>query len=123
VAGKPYEIGLELSVPKEAESLDAGLYLNGKRIAALTPGASKLVAPLPPSSSDRIALELRCRGWIPKQLHAASKDDRMLGLEVYSVTMRAGDAGSRIFDANKGDWIGQSAPAGQEKTPAGQEKK
>lgn len=115
VSGKPYEIAIELSLPKEAESPDAGLYLDGKRIAALAPGASKLVAQVPPSSSGRIALELRCRGWVPKQLHAGSKDDRTLGLEAYSVTMRAAGAGDRVFDANKGDWIGQSAPVGQEK--------
>jgi hypothetical protein len=115
VAGKPYEITMELSVPKEAESPEAGLYLEGKRLAAIVPGASKLVAQLPPSLSDRIALELRCRGWIPKQLHAGSKDDRTLGVEVHSVTMRAASAGNRVFDANKGDWIGQSAAVGQGK--------
>jgi hypothetical protein len=122
-AGKPYEIAIELAVPKEAESSHAGLYLDGKRVAALAPGASTLVAQLPPSSSERIVLELRCRGWVPKQLHAGSKDDRLLGLEVYSATMRAAGAGSRIFDANKGEWIGQTAPEGREKPPAGQEKK
>ncbi len=114
VAGKPYEIAIEVSVSKEAESADAGLYLDGKRIAAIAPGASKLVAQLPPSSSDRIALELRCRGWVPKQLHAGSKDDRTLGMQVFSVTMRARDAGSRIFDANKGEWSRQSAPVSQQ---------
>jgi hypothetical protein len=102
--GKPYEIALELSVPKEAESPDAGLYLDGKRLAAIKPGDSKLVAQLPPSSSDRIALELRCRGWVPKQLHAGSKDDRTLGMQVYSVKMQARGADSRVFDANKGEW-------------------
>jgi hypothetical protein len=73
------------------------------------------VAQLPPSSSDRIVLELRCRGWVPKQLHAGSKDDRILGMQVYSVKMRARDAGSRVFDANKGDWSRQSAPSSQSK--------
>jgi hypothetical protein len=105
VAGKPYEIAIDMAVPKPAESPEAGLYLGGKRIAALRPGASTLVAELPPSPSDRVALELRCRGWIPKQLHAGSKDDRTLGIEVYSLKMRARDAGGKVFDANKGDWI------------------
>jgi hypothetical protein len=113
--GKPYDILLEVSVPKEAESPDAGLYLDGKRIAALKPGDSTLAAQLPPSPSDRVALELRCRGWVPKQLHAGSKDDRTLGVQVSSVTVRARNAGSRIFDANKGDWSRPPAPSQPEK--------
>jgi hypothetical protein len=115
VPGKPYRISIELSVPKEAESPEAGLYLDGKRIAAIQPGIPTLVADLPPSPSERIALELRCRGWVPKQLHAGSKDDRTLGLQAFSVLMRSRDAGPRVFDANKGQWAREPTPSGQEK--------
>jgi hypothetical protein len=112
--GKPYEIVLELSTPKEAESPDAGLYLNGKRIAVLAPGKEKLVASLPPSSNDRIVLELRCRGWIPKQLHAGSKDDRILGVQVFGVTMRAAGSADKVFDANQGEWRRPTGPSNAE---------
>jgi len=115
VPGKPYQIAIELSVPKEAESPEAGLYLDGKRIAAIRPGTSPLVADLPPSLSERVALDLRCHGWIPKQVHPGSKDDRMLGVQAFSVTMRARDAGAKFFDANKGQWAREPAPSGQEK--------
>jgi hypothetical protein len=114
-AGKPYQITVELSVPKEAESPEAGLYLDGKRIAVIRPGTSTLVADLPPPSSDRIALELRCRGWSPKQLHPGSKDDRTLGIQAFSVSMWARDAGARLFDANHGQWAREPVPTGAEK--------
>jgi len=114
-AGKPYQIAVELSVPKEAQSPEAGLYLDGKRLAPIQPGASTPVAELPPSPSDRITLELRCQGWCPKQLHAGSNDDRTLGVQAYSVLMRAHDAGAKIFDANKGRWTQKTVPSDQEK--------
>jgi len=86
----------------------------GKRISALAPGKEKLVASLPPSSNDRIVLELRCRGWIPKQLHAGSKDDRTLGVEVFGVTMRAAGSADKVFDANQGEWRRPTGPSNAE---------
>ncbi len=115
VPGKAHEVAIEMAVPKEAESPDAGLYLDGKRLAAMKPGAATLVASLPPSASDRITLELRCHGWVPKQLHAGSKDDRTLGIEVYSVTMRARDAAQKVFDANLGQWSQSPVSSGAAK--------
>jgi hypothetical protein len=114
-AGKPYQVAIEVSVPKEAESPEAGLYLDGKRIAAISHKTTTLVGELPPSSSERIVLELRCRGWIPRQLHPGSKDDRTLGVQAYSVSMRARDAGARLFDANKGQWGPEPPPGAREK--------
>jgi hypothetical protein len=35
----------------------------------------------------------------------ASNDDRTLGVTLFAVTLRAADAGERVFDANLGDWI------------------
>ena len=100
VTGKPYEVSIELAVPKQAESPETGLYYEGKRIATIPPGAATISAAIPPSNSDRVTLELRCRGWVPKDTFSGSKDDRTLGLSVYSVLMRAQGREGKAFNAN-----------------------
>lgn len=104
VPGKPYTITIELNTPKAAETADAGLYLNDKRIAPLQPGATTLSGELPPSQADRIMLEIRCKGWVPKQVITGSNDERTLGVTVYTVAMRAVNAGRKVFHANTGQW-------------------
>jgi hypothetical protein len=111
VPGKPYEIKIDLNVPEQAGSPEAGLYLEGKRIAVVQAGTTAVLAQLPPSTSDRIVLGLRCRGWVPKDSVQGSKDDRTLGVTVYSVLMRAKGAADRIFDANTGGWA-KDSPGG-----------
>ena len=39
------------------------------------------------------------------KLDANSKDPRTLGVQVSSVEVRAGDAGEKVFNANKGEWL------------------
>jgi hypothetical protein len=102
--GKEYEIAIDLNMPKQAESPEAGVYLDGKRLAPLQAGGAIVRAQVPPSASDTITLQLRCRGWVPKDTVPGSIDNRTLGICVYSVTVRAKDAGPKLFDANKGDW-------------------
>jgi hypothetical protein len=109
--GKPYSITVPASVPKAALSPDAGLYLDGRRIASLREGAAVLTAKLPPSRADRITLELRCKGWIPRQVIPGSNDDRTLGIQVFAVTMRAAGAGARVFSANTGQWLSPAPTA------------
>jgi hypothetical protein len=103
IAGKPYEFTMELNVPQQAVSPDAGLYLDGKLIAPIQETTTTLRVSLPPTISDKIALELRCRGWVPKETMAGSKDDRTLGVSVYSVSMKAADATGRAFNVNSGE--------------------
>jgi hypothetical protein len=103
-AGKPYRVAVWVIAPKAAASPDAGLYLDGKRIAPIPPGKSVVAAELPAAASGNIALEVRCRGWVPKELSPGSKDDRVLGINVYRVTMRAAQAAGRVFQANNGRW-------------------
>ncbi len=105
VPGKPYHITIELLVPPQAVSPDAGLYLGDQRIATFDHETSKLTGELPPCDTDQRILELRCRGWIPKALMPASNDDRTLGVTVFALTLCAADADERVFDANLGDWI------------------
>jgi hypothetical protein len=109
--GKPYTMTLEVAVPKEADSSEAGLYLDGRRLAVLRAGDSRVTVDLPPVSSDRILLELRCRGWVPKRSVAGSKDERTLGITAFRAVMRARDAGPRVFDLNGGEWSAKQEPA------------
>ncbi len=103
IAGKPYEIGIELSIPSQAEAPDAGLYLEGKRVAELPKGSTMLRAKLAPCPAETMMLELRCRGWVPADVNPESKDARTLGVCVYSIVMRADGAGEKVSDANKGE--------------------
>lgn len=99
--GKAYTLTLELSAPARALSPEAGLYLKGKRIAALS-SESTLTVPLPPAARDAIELELRCAGWKPGDIIAGSGDTRVLGAQMFSLTMRAEGAVAPLFDANTG---------------------
>jgi hypothetical protein len=97
-----YTLYVEANIPQAALSPDAGLYLSGRRIAALSPGAVVLTASIPPVRSDQITLEVRCRGWIPRLNVKGSQDDRTLGISLYSVTVRAKGATAAICNANTG---------------------
>jgi hypothetical protein len=94
---------LEGNVPAQAVSPEAGLYLDGRRILALSAGVP-LTATLPPPRSDRIRLELRCQGWAPRQVLTGSGDVRTLGVQVFTITMRAAGATAKVFNANTGQW-------------------
>jgi hypothetical protein len=99
--GKTYTLTLELSVPARAVSPDAGLYLDGKQLAPLK-SETLLKTILPPPKSDTIELELRSKGWVPKEVLAGSGDPRVLGVQLFSVVMEAEGAASQVFDANTG---------------------
>jgi hypothetical protein len=102
VPGQRYTLTLEGRIPPAAVSPDAGLYLDGKRLAPLVAGTT-LKAELPAVSSDRIRLELRCTGWVPRKLSPASHDPRTLGIQGSVLTLRSEKAGEKIFNANTGD--------------------
>ncbi len=104
VPGESYMLTLKLSVPKTAVSPDAGLYLDGKRVAPFAFEATTLTTELPPSHAEQITLKVVCAGWIPARLNHASKDDRTLGVQMSEITMRAKSAGERVFQANTGQW-------------------
>lgn len=110
--GRAYKLDLDLSVPAAAESPEAGIYLDGKRLAPLRPADSTVSIALPPAAADRITLEVRCRTWSPKALSATSNDERRLGINLYGIALRADGAAPRWYDANTGQW---TPDAGQKK--------
>jgi hypothetical protein len=98
--GKPCSVTIELNVPTHAIGADSGLYLGDARLAPLPEGGTPLQASLPPATSDRARLELRCQGWVPQQRLPGSADPRTLGLQLFSITLKAADAGPEVFRAN-----------------------
>lgn len=108
--GKSYTIRVELNAMPQAIDEHSGLYLEGRKLAALQPG-SGLQAALPPQDSESVRLELRCKTFVPSELSQASQDPRALGVQVHSVTVRAASAGAAVFDANTGSWLtGETSP-------------
>jgi hypothetical protein len=103
--GKAYTLTLELNMPQAAAHAEAGLYVEGKRVAILQPGAQIVTAELPPSRADRIQVEIRCQGWVPRKVITGSGDDRTLGISGYTVRMRRRGAPERCFSANTGEWL------------------
>ncbi|MCX7015534.1 MAG: glycosyl hydrolase family 28-related protein [Candidatus Sumerlaeota bacterium] len=102
--GTPYTLALRLYVPETAMSEDAGLYLGGERLAQFEAGDSTLRVDLPATDKDVLRLEARCRGWRPNDNDPKNRDARLLGIRLYSVEMRARDAGEAVFNANTGEW-------------------
>jgi predicted PhzF superfamily epimerase YddE/YHI9 len=59
---------------------------------------------VPPSDSETLELEIRCRGWQPQKVLNNSQDPRTLGIQAFRITVKAKDASDRIFVANTGVW-------------------
>lgn len=107
-----YTVTLDADVPGAAVSSEAGLYLDGKRLVPLKAGAGLVTAELPPAAENQVVLELRASGWVPQKLHAGSGDLRTLGIRIFACTLKASDAGPKIFDANTGKWSVTAATEG-----------
>jgi len=101
VPNEPYTLTLKVSVPKPAVSPEAGLYLDGKRIASFAAGASTVSVELPASRARQVILKVVCAGWQPSRVHSGSKDDRTLGVRLSEITMQAKTAGQRVFQVNQ----------------------
>ena len=109
--GRAHQVRIELNAPREAISPEAGVYLGGQRLAGISVGESAITAELPAMQGESVTLELRCRGWVPRDVIRGSADPRTLGVSVRSVTVRAKDAPARVFDANLDEWMGGSGDA------------
>ena len=104
VPGQASTLRLEMSVPPQAVSPEAGIYLGGKKLAGLPSGpaseAGVVDVPLPAGTEDRVTLEVRCRGWSPRATGANNRDNRTLGVMLHGLTVRAASANGPAFDAN-----------------------
>lgn len=98
-----YTLTMEVSIPAQAIDAANGIFLNGKRLAELpqTPGIAVVTAPIPRTDAKKVFLEVRAKGWQPSASIPGSTDQRMLGIGVRTVTMRAVRAPKTPFDANQ----------------------
>lgn len=104
VAGRHYTLTVDMEVPRAAVSDGTGLYLNGERIALFEAGRKDMIVEIPPVETDRITLEVRPQGWVPKNVYAGSLDMRVLGVRLFSLTMKADGVCTRVFDANTAEF-------------------
>jgi len=103
---RSYTMTLDLSIPEAALSPEAGVYLGEKRLAAFTKaGSTSITVQIPPQTGDTVELTIRAKGWIPSKVIKGSADNRILGVQLYSVTMRARAASDRVFDGNTGRFV------------------
>ena len=102
--GRKYTITLDLNVPPQAVDAANGLYLNGLRILAIPEksGIMTLSGEIPAGDEDLVVLELRVKGWCPKEVLPGSNDGRTLGVALRSVLMKTRRAPSAVYDANTG---------------------
>ncbi len=101
--GQTYSLKLQLEVPAQAVSKDAGVYLGARKLAAITrSGAQTLTAAVPAAGDDRVVLTLRVKGWVPRTTIPGSNDDRTLGVQASSLTMTSATKRAPAFDANTG---------------------
>jgi hypothetical protein len=103
--GKACTLTIEANLPTPALGPDAGIYLGDQKLADL-PAEGPITAEIPAQTVDHVRLELRCHGWVPQDTNPGSKDPRTLGLQVFTITVKAAEAGSKVFSANRGEWLG-----------------
>lgn len=99
--GKPVTVTLEVQAPSQALSPEAGVYLAGKRLSGIEAG-KPVVVRVPASTEDRVRLELRSAGWVPRAKNPGSQDPRTLGLQLYAITVKADGATGEPFAVNGG---------------------
>jgi hypothetical protein len=104
--GERYTLTLDADVPPPVISEDAGLYLEGKRLAPFKAGGM-ITVEIPSTTKKQITLELRVNGWVPQKIHADSHDARTLGIRIREITMKAAKAGPNVFDASTGESLVQ----------------
>jgi hypothetical protein len=98
---KQYQVTLEVYVPPYALQPGAGLYCGNKQILKFAKsGATRLTGDIPISSTGQVTLEIRCKNWRPKGNMPGSNDDRVLGVAVRSITLKAVGSGKTVYQAN-----------------------
>ncbi|MBN1124048.1 MAG: hypothetical protein JXA82_03510 [Sedimentisphaerales bacterium] len=104
VPNTDYILSLDVRIPALAADKDAGVYFLDKRLAELKPGENPIQVKLRSGDETNVTVEIRCKGWIPMQTDPNSRDNRTLGIRLFGLTMKAKDAGQKVFNANTGQW-------------------
>lgn len=111
-ANRAYGLTVSVTVPEAAVAPDAGIYLGKKQIARFAKsGYQTVTAQFVSLAEDTVSLTVRCKPWVPSKLDTRSGDNRTLGVQVHSVTLRARrGAGERLFDGNTGKYAPAPSP-------------
>ncbi|HEV57341.1 MAG TPA: hypothetical protein ENN87_07565 [Phycisphaerales bacterium] len=97
-----YTLTIEAQVPAHATGEEAGLYYQGRRLVPLRTGDGPIRAAFRAGDEPTAIVEVRCEGWVPQKVQPPSRDNRMLGIRVFGLTLQARGAGGEVFDANTG---------------------
>gem|GEM_PF-185406 len=81
-----HHVILELGVPSHLPAGSFGVYLNDQKLAELVAGKTEFTVPA--QSAEEVCLEIRGPGWVPAQRDPRSRDVRVLGVQVFSITVR-----------------------------------
>jgi hypothetical protein len=101
--GKPYTVTVDVSIPSFALEPGAGIYAGNKQVIKFTKSETGVLSgTLPPSNSDTVTLDIRCKNWIPAESIKGNNDTRHLGIAMRSITLKAKGAGNSQFDGNTG---------------------
>lgn len=103
VPDRKYQMTITAELPKTLQDAEINLVCQDQILGRLQPG--KTTVEIPPQSADRVTVEIQTPTWVPRKLIAGSQDDRELGIQVFSVLMRAEGAAEGVFNANNGEWI------------------
>jgi len=85
--GEEQQVIVEAAVPAHLPAGSFCLYLGEQKLAELRTGKTELTVPAQPA--DEICLEIRGPGWVPAQRDPRSRDARILGVQVFAVTVRS----------------------------------
>ncbi len=108
VPGRGYQLTMSAEIPKALENAEITLVSNGQTLGKIQNGTTTIT--LPPQSSDRVMIEIHTPTWVPQKVIPGSQDQRELGIQVFSVVMKAENAQNQVFNANTGEWLAREAP-------------
>jgi len=103
VPDRKYQMTITAVLPKALQDAEINLVCQDQTLGRLQPG--KTTMEIPPQSANRVTVEIRTPTWVPRKFIPGSQDDRELGIQVFSVLMRAEGAAEGVFNANNGEWI------------------
>lgn len=106
IPGKTYQMESRIFVPQYALQPDAGLYIGNKQIYKITKsGYIDVSCKIPAVKTDKVTVDVRCKGWSPCKVISDNLDQRELGIELFWVKMKSEGSGKQVFDANNSVWI------------------
>ena len=101
IPDRAYQMTVDAEIPKAIQDAEVKLVCNGESLGRLQHGKTTLT--IPPQSADRVIIEIQTPTWVPRNVISRSQDDRELGIQVFSVSMKAEGAGDPVFNANTGE--------------------